>query len=743
MMKRHWKNRLLIKFFLSYLAIVCLLFVFFYVYSAAAVKNFYITSLSEKMAREAKIVSRLLPAELEGEALDRICRDLAQDLGVRLTVIAVDGKVLGDSDEPSTTMENHGTRPEVVDALSKGAGRSIRYSTTVRTDMLYQALLQREKNQERIIRISVPLNTIEGAAGSIRRAILLGLLLVSGLGLTLAFVFSSRLGLRAHRMAEFSQSVARGYFPPDPLPTTGDDELSALEKNLNEMSRSLREKIKAIVTEKEKVEAILRCMIEGVLVVDTQGRTILLNHNAQKMFHLPSSQSLQGSSLMEISRHPEMRRLMEEVLACDCSRECFTKEISLDEGRWFRVNAVSLRDGDDRPMGYILVFHDVTELKRLEAVRADFVANVSHELRTPLTAIRGYAETLLRNPPADPTDTESFTGIIHRHSERLGRLIDDLLTLSDLESGKIQLAKENVEVQDLLGRVLEIFQDQAKKKRLDLSHVVAYGLPAVVGDPDRLQQLLINLIDNAIKYTPPGGQVKVAASLVLSSDAPQHPMVAIAVEDTGCGIPEKDLPRLTERFYRVDKARSWELGGTGLGLAIVKHIVQAHGGRLKIASQIQKGTTVRVFLPSAKTIRERQAILFLCTANSCRSQMAEGFARRLAPNHVRVYSAGTEPKTVHPLAIKVMNELGIDISDQRSKGLDAVPLETIGLVVTLCGEAEAICPALAQKTRNLHWPLPDPAMAEGDEEAILRTFRAVRDEIRARVEKLLYLDVKE
>jgi two-component system phosphate regulon sensor histidine kinase PhoR len=738
-MKRPWKNKLLFKFLLPYLAVVSLLFVFFYFYSAVTVKNFYVTSLSGKMAQEAKLVSRLLPAELEGEGLDRLCRELAQDLGVRLTVIAVDGRVLGDSDEPSGTMENHGTRPEVVEALSQGVGRSIRYSTTVRYDMLYQALFQREKNHERIVRISVPLDAIEEAVGSIHRAILLGLILVSGLGLALAFVFSSRLGLRVHRMAEFSQSVARGHLSPEPLPARGDDELSALEKNLNEMSRGLREKIKAIVAEKEKVEAILRCMTEGVLVVDTQGRIILLNQNAQKMFHLPSSQSLERSSLMEISRHPEMKRLMEEVLACDCSSECFSKEISLDEGRWFRVNAVSLRDGDDRPMGYILVFHDVTELKRLEVVRADFVANVSHELRTPLTAIRGYAETLLCNPPADPRDAENFMSIIHRHSERLGRLIDDLLTLSDLESGKIQLAKENVAVEDLIGRVLEIFHDQARRKGLDLSHAIEYGLPAIAGDPDRLQQLLINLIDNAIKYTPPGGRVKVAASLAVSSENQQHSMVEIAVEDTGSGISEKDLPRLTERFYRVDKARSRELGGTGLGLAIVKHIVQAHGGRLKIASQIQKGTIVTVFLPAAKTAREPQGILFLCTANSCRSQMAEAFARALTSNEAKVYSAGMEPKAIHPLAIKIMREVGIDIANQTSKGIEKISLEKIDLVVTLCGEAAETCPSLPKKAEHLHWPLPDPALAQGNEEEVLRVFREVRDEIRFRVEKLFSL----
>lgn len=595
-MKRPWKNRLIVKFFLSYLVVVSLLFVLFYLYAGAIVKNSYVSSLSKKLEEEARIATRLLPTGLEGEALDKICRDLGRELGARFTVIALDGKVQGDSDEPSVAMENHATRPEVLETLSKGAGRSIRYSTTVRYEMLYQAILQQEKG--RIARISVPLHSVEEAVGSIRRAIFAGLLLVSGLGLLLSFLFSRAFGRRVTVMAQFSQKVSQGSFPNEPIPAKGEDELSILEKNLNEMSRSIQEKIKGIVAEKEKVNSILRGMTEGVLVVDTQGKVILLNQNAQKMFALPPSQSFQGASLMEISRHPEMKKLLQEVLACDCSKECFTKEISLDEGKWFGVNAVSLRDGDEKPLGYILVFHDITELKRLEMVRADFVANVSHELRTPLTAIRGYTETLLRNPPADPGEAEQFLGIIQRHSERLGRLIDDLLTLSDLESGKIQLEKGKLQTADLIGRVLEIFQDQAGKKNITLLRSVDADLPLIIGDSDRLQQLLINLIDNALKYTPSGGRIEVAARLV-SLNNHQPPMVEIAVADTGCGIAEKDLPRLTERFYRVDKARSRELGGTGLGLAIVKHIVQVHGGFLKIGSQIQKGTTVRVFLPSA------------------------------------------------------------------------------------------------------------------------------------------------
>jgi two-component system phosphate regulon sensor histidine kinase PhoR len=753
-MNRPWKNRVVVRLFLSYLAVVLLLFVLFYLYATATVKDFHISSLSAKMRDEAKIVMRLLPVGLEGAALDRICRDLGRDLGVRITVIALDGKVLGDSDESSAAMENHGARPEVVEALAGGAGQSTRYSTTVHHEMLYQAVLSSEGNRRWMVRLSLPLDSIEVAENSIRRAMLSGLLVFSSLGLLAVFIFSRRLDQRIKRILDFSDNVAKGVFSQQPMLLNRADELSILEANLNRLSRSIQEKIASITAEKEKVDSILRCMTEGVLVVDTQGRLILLNQNAQKMFGLQPAQNLQGASLMEISRHPEMRTLSQEVLSCDCSTECFTREICLDEGKWFQVNAVSLRGADDKPLGYILVFHDVTVLKRLETVRSDFVANVSHELRTPLTAIRGYAETLLRSPPADPKQAEHFLGIIHRHSERLGRLIDDLLTLSDLESGKIQITREKLQAAELIGKVLEIFQDQAQRKNIALVRQIEPGLSAILGDPDRLQQLLINLIDNALKYTDKGS-ITVAAGLAGIRDrelgigaAPESPTpnsqsptpnsrrwVELSVSDTGCGIPEKELPRLTERFYRVDKARSRELGGTGLGLAIVKHIVHAHGGSLAIESRLQKGTTVRILLPAGNEATAKQ-ILFLCTANSCRSQMAEGFARKLAPGDVTVYSAGSEPTTVHPLAIRVMKEAGIDISAQRSKSLGEVPVENIDLVVTLCGEAAESCPTFPAKTERRHWPLSDPALAEGDEEGVLKTFREVRDEIRARVKSI-------
>ena len=263
-----------------------------------------------------------------------------------------------------------------------------------------------------------------------------------------------------------------------------------------------------------------------------------------------------------------------------------------------QVNAARLRGSDDRPFGFVLVLHDVTELRRLEVIRRDFVANVSHELRTPLTAIKGYAETLL-GPAGDDRETaRRFLGVIDRHSERLGRLINDLLALSDLELGRTALRLGTVTVAAVVEDALQILGEAARRKGVRLRAEIDPRVPPAHADGDRLRQVLINLVDNGIKYTPAGGRVTVCVRPGNGSGAG---MVDLAVEDSGVGVPAHDLPRLTERFFRVDKARSRELGGTGLGLAIVKHIVQGHGGALHIASSVGQGTTVRVVLPAAAT----------------------------------------------------------------------------------------------------------------------------------------------
>ena len=606
-MKRPWNNRLIFTFFLSYLAIIILLSVGFFLYSRNLLRDFYVASLGKEMEQKTLVIARQMPWQNEPGSLDSACRTLADQLGVRITVIAQDGTVIGDSDEPATQLENHGLRPEVIAALSSGAGSAVRYSTSVKRDLLYRAYRQNDGPRQRIVRVAVSFSEVQSVIQSLGRTLLLGVLLCSIFGLAVAYFFSRRVSNRVNRLAEFSKAVAEGQFAQPILPRSGDDELNVLEQNLRDMSLRIRDTIKELRSEKEKVDSILQCMVEGLVVIDPKGKVLLINNQAKTMFGVTDEQIRDGS-FVEISRSPAMRTILREVLAFDFSNHTYSKRISVEDGRWFTVNAVSLRNGTERPSGSILVFHDITEIQRLETVRSDFVANVSHELRTPLTAIRGYVETLLQHPPSDPADANQFLAIIDRHSERLSRLTEDLLVLSDLESGTRKMTSRPVEAGQLVQRVLEVFWDRAAKRKVSLSYSFSSGLPLILGDYDRLQQLFINLVDNAVKYTPSGGSVTITAThthLGAQADA----WVEIAVADTGAGIAEKDLPRLTERFYRVDKARSRELGGTGLGLAIVKHIVLAHGGELKIESAINHGTTVRVLLPAVAAENNSDGVL--------------------------------------------------------------------------------------------------------------------------------------
>jgi two-component system phosphate regulon sensor histidine kinase PhoR len=733
-MKRLWQNSLIFKFFLSYLAVITLLFSSFYFYSSTIARKAYVSSLGDRMEREARLVGKTMPWSLDNQALDLLSRDVARELGARITIIGSDGRVHGDSVEPSSSMDNHASRPEVAEALATGTGASVRYSTTTGHDLLYRAFLQSGAADRRIIRLAIPLSDIDRVTGSLRRTLLAGFVGFSSLGLLLSYGFSRQLSARIKRLTHFSRQVAQGIFPQNFFGKSRHDEIDVLERHLSEMSDKIRENVRQVVAEKEKANSILRCMMEGVLVLDPKGRVLLINQQAQRMFHLPHDRDIRGASILEVSRRPEMRNIIHDVLAFDFTKGSYGKEVELHEGRWFRVNAVRFTTDQSRACGSVLVFHDITEIKQVEILRSDFVANVSHELRTPLTAIRGYAETLRQSPPDDPADAQYFLSIIEKHSERLSRLTEDLLTLSDLESGTIELEFNPVDIARVVQSVVEMFSDQANKKRLKLEQIIEPELPAGIGDVDRLQQLLINLVDNAVKYTPVNGTVTVKAQRAMINNS--IGAVEVSVADSGPGIPEQAIPRLTERFYRVDKARSRDLGGTGLGLAIVKHIAQAHGAQLKIDSALQKGTMVSLLLPAAAEPSTEKTILFLCTGNSCRSQMAEGFARALAMNGRRIYSAGTEPKPIHPSAVRVMREVGIDISHQYSKSVEEVPIREVDLFVTLCDSAAESCATFAIEAERMHWPLTDPALAKGDDEQVLQVFRAVRDDIRSRVQQL-------
>lgn len=379
-----------------------------------------------------------------------------------------------------------------------------------------------------------------------------------------------------------------------------------LQESVLRLTKSLQERLGHSLADQDRLEAVLGGMVEGVLVIDSEGTVLLSNQRAERLLELPPDHEYIGLPLIELTRHPDLHDLVRWVMSEGGLATSSSREIVLDSAQQsvLQVTATPMEETSEAGSGFILVFHDISDLKRLERVRRDFVANVSHELRTPLAAISGYTETLLSGALDDSDHARRFLGIIERHTERLGRLVTDLLALSDIELGRTELRRDAVNVGTATEGTFEVLGQKARERGIVLEHAVEPGT-LVDADADRLEQALLNLVDNAIKYTPRDGHVRVTARRLEdaatgdSAARPEGRFVEIAVTDTGIGVAEQDLPRLTERFYCVDKARSRDLGGTGLGLAIVKHIVQAHGGWMRIESQLNEGTTVRLYLPES------------------------------------------------------------------------------------------------------------------------------------------------
>ena len=363
------------------------------------------------------------------------------------------------------------------------------------------------------------------------------------------------------------------------------DEIADLGHAVNQMAEDLEAQLTEISEDRARLQAVLSSMAEGVLVVDQECKILLMNAAIERMFLLEASDVL-GRPLIEVLRHRQLHQLVQRVLesGTDQSEEVV---MSIPEERVFSVQAsVSEKGG----VAAVLVFHDVSNLKRLERIRKDFVANVSHELRTPLTSIKGYIEALIDGAKDDPQKCAEFLGIIQKHSDQLNALLADLLQLSTIESGQYQWQRGIVWIPEMIDKAVHLLQPQARKKGQEISTGLAEGVGTLTGDADKLIQVLINLIDNAIKYTPNGGRIRVEARQ-------REDAVEIAVSDSGIGIPAKEIPRIFERFYRVDRARSREMSGTGLGLSIVKHIIEAHGGKVSVESQVGKGSRFVVTLP--------------------------------------------------------------------------------------------------------------------------------------------------
>ncbi len=568
------------KLLLSALAVLALTLVTLDFLLVGYMARHEVESVQQRLAAMAGLLSGELAAVAPAELAEWTRRAGAR-AQARATLIDPRGVVLGDSEHDPGSMENHADRPEIQQALHAPWGSSVRYSHTLNRNLCYVALATSYRGESGyILRLAVPVEEISTAA--VRRRILASSIAAALLALALVLLFSRSFSRRIDRLRVFAEQLVDNRFSPA-LALEGKDELGSLAQSLDRMATQIRDLVGKLSQESSRRQAVLGSMVEGVLAVDNSLRVTFCNDSFARLVGA-STPLPEQMPLLELVRDPELLGMLKQVLVTgEASKQ--RMQLAGADGRSFEVQAAPAHHGA------IAILHDITDLERLERVRRDFVANVSHELRTPLTAVRGYAETLLEGALEDKENNRRFLEIIKAHAIRLDHIAADLLALSELESGKAAAQPQPISVREALEAALRIVEPEA---RLSDVKIICGEIDdaQVLGEPLRLEQLAVNLLDNAVKFNRPGGEVRVEVHRTADGK------VRLTVADTGIGIPSQDLPRIFERFYRVDKARSREVGGTGLGLSIVKHIVERMNGSVSVESQLGKGSTFTVVLPS-------------------------------------------------------------------------------------------------------------------------------------------------
>jgi two-component system phosphate regulon sensor histidine kinase PhoR len=564
--------------FVATLGLLLLALAVFGMLSARATRTRLLDEISRRLAADAEMLKVFVAVNREAPALQVALQGMSRRLEVRFTIIDADGRVIADSDSDPAGMDNHNGRAEVLQARATGTGGNVRYSDTLHNDMMYHALLM-DGPAGRVVRAALPLTRIDEEVGGIYRVMLLAFVGIAAVGAAVMFFIAREITHPLREIQLLADWVAAGDFTRK-APARAPDEIGHVAAALNRMSEELSARLEKLRAERSKLEATISSMEEGVIPLDPQGKILGVNEAARTLFDLRDDP--QGLRLWEVVRLPgleeaAMRALRERVPVRD-SFEVGTRVLSV------RLSPIG------GGQGAVLVAHDITEDRRYDTLRKEFVANVSHELRTPLSVVQGYVETLIEGAWKEEKSALEFLGIIDKNVRRLSAIVTDLLDLSKLESGGRQVEPRPVDVRGLVERVAEAFRPVAERKRMQLSAAVAPNVALIEADGTLLERALSNLVDNALKYTPEGGKVRIGAG----SEGGQ---LSLTVEDDGMGIPEADLPRIFERFYRVDKSRSRDLGGTGLGLSIVKHIVQLHGGTVSVKSAPGSGSTFTLRLP--------------------------------------------------------------------------------------------------------------------------------------------------
>ncbi|MDH5763561.1 MAG: ATP-binding protein [Nitrospinota bacterium] len=591
-----FKKTLHRQLYLSYLLITLLALGSIGWYTVNAFENFYYEQTSADLEARARLIQDQVSSRFNSGnhlELERLAQILGQTGLQRVTLVFPDGVVAGDSDENPSSMDNHADRPEVKDALAGGTGTSVRNSKTLGTNLMYVALPVYHQGQlAGVLRLSIPLTVIDKTLKGMLWKIVLAGLLIALAATPVSLYISGRISRPLSEMKEHAEQFAAGQLDTR-IRVEGPEDVVRLAESLNSMAVQLDERLRTVTAQRNEQEAILSSMVEGVIAVDSGQKVISLNQAAARLLDVPNGfQS--GQPLTGVLRNKQLQEFVKKALS---SSETVEADILIYRGeseQVLKVIGAALRDVAQTPIGAVIVVNDITRLKRLENMRRDFVANVSHELKTPITSIKGFIETLLGGAMESPEDSKRFLEIVESQAERLNAIIDDLLSLSQLEqdSELVEIEIQEGLLKPVLEMAVRVCSVNASKKNILLEIDCPENIRAPL-HPQLFEQALINLVDNAIKYSQPSTQVRVA----VSSDKGG---IKVAVTDEGRGIEKEHFPRLFERFYRVDRDRSREMGGTGLGLAIVKHIAQVHGGSVSVDSTVGKGSTFRIHLPAKR-----------------------------------------------------------------------------------------------------------------------------------------------
>jgi two-component system phosphate regulon sensor histidine kinase PhoR len=586
------RKRLIWQLFPSYLLITLLSLLAVSWYASSSLRHFFLDRTAADLKTRALLVEKQIAAHLtplDAAAVDAICKEIGKHSATRITVILPSGQVIGDSRETPQLMDNHAGRPEIASALKGETGMSRRYSKTLMQRMMYVAIpLKNGQTTSGVIRISLPTTSIDRELRSIQIKIALGGLLIALIAAGISLLISRRISRPIEEMKKGADHFAEGDLTHR-LTAPDSEELASLAEALNQMAAQLDRRIETIMSQRNELETVLASMLEGVIAIDNEERIINLNSAAVGLFD-SKPENCRDRNLQEVIRNSALQQFVRQSIISQVPKE---DDISLYHNgeKTLHLHSSPLLDANKERIGTLVVFNDVTHLRRLENMRRDFVANVSHEIKTPLTAIKGFVETLHQGSVDNPEEAKRFLGIIQKHVDRLSSIVEDLLSLSRIEQeDEVKTIKlEEGFIKDVFRSAILICRPKAEEKNITVISLCDEPISARF-DAMLLEQAVVNLLDNGIKYSEPERTIYLKAERDNSE-------IKISVVDQGLGIAKKHLPRLFERFYRVDKARSRKMGGTGLGLAIVKHIAQAHGGSVSVESTLGQGSTFTIHLP--------------------------------------------------------------------------------------------------------------------------------------------------